>query len=70
MSKLNIEPLADAARALRDQINQALDDFDKATGGAVRLDVSVDAFEVTTVSDATRVYKHCVEVRSGLVEII
>lgn len=70
MSELNMEPLSEAMRTLRSQINQALAEFDKATGGAVSVDVDVFAIEVTTICRGVRTYRHQAEVRSASVEVI
>lgn len=70
MSEFNIEPLSEAVRTLRSQINQALAEFDKATGGAVSIDVGVGANEYTTMDSGVRTYRHHAEVRSASVEVI
>lgn len=69
MSDFNVEPLAEAVRALRSQINQALAEFDKATGGAVGIDVSVGAAETTTLGSGVRTYRHYAGVCVASVEV-
>ncbi|NLY58833.1 MAG: hypothetical protein GX071_09910 [Gammaproteobacteria bacterium] len=70
MSEFNMEPLSEAVRTLRSQINQALAEFDKATGGAVSIDVDVGAIELTTMDSSVRAYRHHAEVRLASVEVI
>lgn len=70
MSEFNVEPLAEAVRTLRSQINQALGEFDKATGGAVGIDVSVSATETTTMGSGIRTYLHHVEVHAASVGVV
>lgn len=70
MSEFNVKPLSEAVRTLRLQINQALAEFDKATGGAVSIGVGVGATEVTTMGSGVRTYRHHVEVHPASVEVI
>lgn len=70
MSEFNVEPLSEAVRTLRSQINQALAEFDKVTGWSVIIDVGVGVIEFTTMDSGVRAYRHHAEVRSVSVEVI